>query len=73
MVRFTKPPVAYTVGYNKVTLLMRQETGLKGYWFYSGKRHNKGVYSGRFAPRLNVTRADFLVMVMRGIIKPDKK
>jgi hypothetical protein len=76
-VRFTTGQLStYVVGYNKVTFI---DAG-PGDWFsravgfMAARGITKGVGGDRFAPQINVTRADFLVMVMRAYdIKPDKE
>lgn len=77
MVRFTTNHLSvYTVGYNKVTFTDAADADWfgKAVGFIAARGITKGVGGGRFAPRLNVSRADFLVMVMRAYdIKPDKE
>ncbi len=76
-VRFTTSHLSiYVVGYNKVTFTDAGDADWfgKAVGFMAARGITKGVGGGRFAPQLNVTRADFLVMVMRAYdIKPDKE
>ena len=65
---------AFAVGYNPVSFI---DVNDKAWYneavnFISAREITKGIGSGRFAPESHVTRADFLVMVMRAYgIEPD--
>lgn len=76
-VRFTTSHLSvYAVGYNKVIFTDAGNADWfgKAVGFMAARGITKGVGNDRFAPQLNVSRADFLVMVMRAYdIKPDKE